>query len=380
MAEDNLNLNEEEVLGKAYDSKLMKRLLTYAGRYWKYFIIALVMLIGSTLSDLARPYLLKIAIDDKIKGGDIEGLGQIGLLYIILIAFGFIFSYIQMYALNRAGQSIIYNIRQQVFSHLQKLKLSFFDKSPVGRLVTRVTNDTETLNDMYTNVLVTLLKDVLILLGSVIIMLRMNVMLALVTLAVIPVVVTVTAIFRIKVREVYRAVRTTLARINSAFSENITGMRIIQLFHKERENFREFKNVNNDYYKAGMKEIVTFGIFRPVIEMLAYLSISAVIWYGGGMVLDNIVEFGVLYAFVSYISLFFQPINDLAEKYNILQASMAASERIFQILDTEPESDTGKLCFDKDSFDTSIEFKNVWFAYKNEDWVLKDIRDRKSVV
>lgn len=372
MAEEIINQNEEEILGKAYDSRLMKRLLVYAGDYWKYFAAALLMLLGSTLSELARPILLKIAIDDKIKNGDIKGLGQIGILFIGLIVIGFIFNYVQMYALNKAGQSIIYNIRQQVFSHLQRMKLQYFDRNPVGRLVTRVTNDTETLNDMYTNVLVTLLKDILILLGSVIIMLQMNITLALVTLAVIPLVVAVTIVFRIKVREVYRSVRTALAKINSVFSENITGMRIIQLFHKERENYQEFKKINREYYKAGMREIVTFGIFRPVIEMLAYLSIAAIIWYGGGMVLDGVVEFGVLYAFVSYVNLFFQPINDLAEKYNILQASMAASERIFQVLDTEVEKDTGTQNLDKDS-EASVEFKNVWFAYKNEEWVLKDV-------
>ena len=269
MPEEYVDQNEEEILGKAYDSKLMKRLLTYAKDYWKYFAAAAVMLLGSTLSDLARPYLLKVAIDDKIKRGDIAGLGTIGLVFIGLIAAGFLFNYVQIYMLNNAGQSIIYNIRQQVFSHLQKMKLSYFDKNPVGRLVTRVTNDTETLNDMYTNVLVTLFKDLLILLGTVVIMFRMHVLLALVTLAVTPIVVLVTVIFRLKVREVYRRVRTTLARINSAFSENVTGMRIIQLFNREKENFNEFKNVNGNYYKAGMKEIVTFGIFRPVIEMLS---------------------------------------------------------------------------------------------------------------
>ncbi|NJD03783.1 MAG: ABC transporter ATP-binding protein [Ruminiclostridium sp.] len=368
-----MDQNEEEILGKAYDSKLMKRLLAYAKNYWKNFTAAIFMLLGSTLSELARPYLLKVAIDDKIKNGDIPGLGVIGVVYISLIAAGFLFNYIQMYALNQAGQSIIYNIRQQVFSHLQKMKLSFFDKNPVGRLVTRVTNDTETLNDMYTNVLVTLLKDVLILIGTIAIMLRMHSTLALVTLSVTPVVILVTLFFRIKVREVYRSVRTTLARINSAFSENITGMRIIQLFSKEKENFSEFKKVNRSYYDAGIKEIVTFGIFRPVIEMLSYLSIAAIIWYGGGKVVEGALQFGVLYAFINYVSLFFQPINDLAEKYNILQASMAASERIFQVLDTEAEKDGGTIRFDNDCFNASIEFRNVWFAYKNRDWVLKDV-------
>ncbi|MDO8685772.1 MAG: ABC transporter ATP-binding protein [Clostridiales bacterium] len=373
MAEEYVNQNEEEILGKAYDARLMKRLLAYAKIYWKQFAVAALMLLGSTLTDLARPYLLKVAIDDKIKNGDLRGLGYIGIIFIGLIAAGFLFNYFQIYVLNLSGQAIIYNIRQQVFSHLQKLKLSFFDKNPIGRLVTRVTNDTETLNDMYTNVLVTLLKDILILLGTVIIMFRMNAMLALVTLAVTPVVVVVTLVFRIKVREVYRAVRTTLARINSAFSENITGMRILQLFNKEKQNFNEFKKINRNYYDAGMKEIITFGVFRPIIEMLSYLSIAAIIWYGGGKVVEGAVQFGVLYAFINYVSLFFQPINDLAEKYNILQASMASSERIFQVLDTEKETDDGRQVFERNSLNAAIEFKNVWFAYKDEEWVLRDV-------
>lgn len=373
MADDNMNQNEEELLEKAYDSNLMKRLLAYARNYWKLFAIAVLMLLGSTLTDLARPYLLKVAIDDKIKNSDLNGLGMIGLIYAGMIILGFLFNYFQIYVLNLAGQSIIYNIRQQVFSHIQKLKLSYFDKHPIGRLVTRVTNDTETLNDMYTNVLVTLLKDILILFGTVVIMFRLHPMLALVTLAVTPVVVVVTIVFRIKVRDVYRTVRTTLARINSVFSENISGMRVIQLFNKEKQNFSEFKKTNENYYDAGMKEIVTFGIFRPIIEMLSYLSIAAIIWYGGGKVVEGALQFGVLYAFINYVGLFFQPINDLAEKYNIMQASMAASERIFQVLDNVEEKNEGTLILQKKILNASIEFKNVWFAYKEEDWVLRDV-------
>jgi ATP-binding cassette, subfamily B, multidrug efflux pump len=373
MSDETNNQFEEEILGKAYDSRLMKRLLTYAGAYWKYFLTAAVMLLGSTVTDLARPYLLKVAIDDKIGKGDLQGLGQVGLIFIGLILAGFLFNYVQIYVLSLAGQTIIYNIRQQVFSHLQKMTLNFFDKNPIGRLVTRVTNDTETLNEMYTNVLVTLLKDILILVGTIVILFRMNTVLALITLAVSPIVVIITVIFRIKIRDVYRLVRLTLARINTSFSENISGMRIIQLFRKERENFGEFKKVNRDYYNAGMKEIVTFGIFRPIIEFLSYLAIAAVIWYGGGKVLQGALEFGVLYAFINYINLFFQPINDLADKYNILQSSMAASERIFLILDTPVEKDEGGIILDKKTFRPGIEFKNVWFAYKDEDWVLRDV-------
>lgn len=374
MADQNLNQNEEEILGKAYDSKLMKRLLLYAKPYWKFFALAAVLLMAITVTDLARPYLLKVAIDDyMVRTQNPQAIVWIGLIYIATILVGFLLNYWQTYILNYAGQTIIYNIRQQVFSHLQKMSLSFFDRNPVGRLVTRVTNDTETLNDMYTNVLVSLLKDVFILGGVIIILFRLNVRLALITMTIIPPVILLTVLFRVKARTVYRRVRTTLARINSALAENISGIRILQIFNKEKENFKEFTAINREYYKAGMNEIVVFGIFRPVIEMLAYLSIAMVIWYGGGEVINHTVEFGVLYAFVNYINQFFQPINDLAEKYNILQSAMASSERIFMVLDTEPEEDRGTLSIDSNTFKGDVEFKNVWFAYKEGEWVLRDV-------
>lgn len=376
MSEHEMRMQEEEDLGKAYDSRLMKRLLTYVKGYWRYFAVAVLALLGSTVTDLARPYLLKVAIDDHIAKGDTRGMATLGLAFIGLIVAGFVFNFVQTYTLSFAGQTIIYNFRQQVFSHLQKMSMSFFDKNPIGRLVTRVTSDTETLNEMYTNVLVTLLKDFLILIGTVVIMFRINASLALAALAVTPIVVVVTVVFRIKIRKVYRRIRTTLARINAVLSENISGMRVIQLFSREKENFKEFKQANRDYYDAGMKEIVTFGVFRPIIEALSFIAIAAVIWYGGGQVIQGAIQFGVLYAFINYITQFFQPINDLAEKYNILQSSMAASERIFMILDTEPEKDEGTSELDKDRLNAEIDFKNVWFAYKEEEWVLRDVSFR----
>lgn len=475
MADETTNYNEEETLEKNYDSKLMKRLLVYARQYWKYFVFAIIMLAGSTVTDLSGPYLTKIAIDDYLNGyskpmviyssstgeqgvqydgkiykrmksvpqgtpadsicsivyvkskaylvyglinpdsqtkgelrdsgssnnagrflyvsegksykahelsaselktfraGDIHAVFIIGLIFIGIIILGFILNLLQIYALSYAGQTIIFNIRQEIFTHLQKMSLKFFDINPVGRLVTRVTNDTETLNDMYTNVLVSVLKDVFILVGIVAILLSMNIKLTFVMLALMPVVVVLTAVFRVKARAVYRQVRVTLARLNSVFSENISGIRIIQIFNREKENFKEFEKVNDEYYKAGMSEIIVFGIFRPLIEAIAYLSIALVIWYGGGSVIKGSLEFGVLYAFINYISMFFQPINDMADKYNILQSAMASSERIFIILDTPVEPDEGRTLPEAVRFKGDIEFRNVWFAYKDEDWVLRDV-------
>ena len=374
MSEQGFDPNEEENLGKAYDSRLMKRLLLYAKPYWRFFALAFVLLAGSTITDLAGPYLMKIAIDDYMIGSpNPRAVIILGLIYIGAVLIGFLLNYFQLYLLNYTGQSILYNFRQEIFSHLQRMSLSFFDKNPVGRLVTRVTNDTETLNDMYTNVLVTLIKDAFLILGVIFIMFSLNSILALIVLAVIPLLVIITFIFRLQARTVYRRVRTTLARINSVFSENISGMRVIQIFHVERENFKKFQKINDDYFAAGMKEIIVFGIFRPAIEMLAFLVIAAVIWYGGGRVIDSTLQFGVLFAFINYVYQFFNPINDLAEKYNLLQSAMASSERIFMILDTSPEDDLGELELKPESIKGNIEFRNVWFAYKENEWVLREV-------
>lgn len=378
MSDENNMLQEEELQEKAYDARLMWRLLKFARRYWRSFLLAVIFLFASTLVELARPYLMGITIDDYIKKSDVSSLNRMGIYFVILVAAGFLFNILQIYVLSYAGQYIIYNIRQQLFSHLQKLPLSYFDKNPIGRLVTRITNDTETLNDMYTNVLVTLLKDFSILIGTIIIMFQLNTDLALITLVTMPIVLVLTVLFRLKIRKVYRNVRVTLAKVNTSISENISGMRIIQLFNKEKPNYDKFDKIGKEYYQASMNEVVTFGLFRPLIEMVASLAIALLIWFGGAFVLNGTIKFGLLYAFINYITLLFQPINDLAEKYNILQSSMAASERIFMILDTPAEEDTGVLQMDSTAAVVDIEFKNVWFAYNEDNWVLKDVSFKVS--
>lgn len=372
---ENTGFEEEETDVRAYDSRLMKRLLRFAAPYWYLFLAAVVLLFASTAADLIRPYLIGLTIDDFIKKGDTQALNRMGIFFLLLVIAGFLFNLMQIYVLSYAGQSIIYNIRQKLFSHLQKMPLSYFDKNPVGRLVTRVTNDTEALNDMYTNVLVTLLKDFAILAGTIVIMFRLNVKLTLVSLAIMPVVVILTIFFRVRIRKVYRKVRVALARINSAVSENISGMRIIQMFSAEKQNYSKFEETGREYYKAAMNEIVTFGLFRPAIEMLSSFALALLMWYGGKDVLEGSVQFGVLYTFINYISMLFQPINDLAEKYNILQSSIAAAERIFLILDAPEEEDSGTIRAGK-GIRGEIEFKNVWFAYNDDDWVLRDVSFR----
>lgn len=251
--------------------------------------------------------------------------------------------------------------------------MGFFDKTPVGRLVTRVTNDTETLNEMYTSVLVNLFKDVFMLAGIIIVMFKMNWRLALVTFTVIPLIVAATVVFRIKARDAYREVRTRLARINATLSENISGMKVIQIFNREAKQYEEFDEINRAYYNASMRELKVYAVFRPVMDFLASFALSVLIWYGGGSVLRGNLEFGVLFAFVNYINTFFQPISDLTEKYNILQSAMASSERIFQLLDTKPAIVNAENPVRVKKLRGEIEFKNVWFAYNEGEWVLKDV-------
>lgn len=469
MAEEIFNRNEEEKIDKAFDSKLMRRLLTYAKPYWKLFIVALLLLILATAADIVRPLLIQQAIDNNLNGytkpmvvdsvssgkkgivfkdkvfervdrisketpeSDIYSLIYIGesaylvnglleksstatdigngqikvvqssatkmlpvqklssdeakifraqdfrsirnlaLVFILIILAGFGFNFLQIFVLSYVGQTIIFNIRQQVFSHIQKMPVGFFDNNPVGRLVTRVTNDTETLNEMYTNVIITFLKDILILVGIAAVLMYMNLRLGLITVTFVPLIILLTILFRIKAKEVYRKVRGALAHVNSIFSENMTGMRIIQMFNKGKSKYEEFQKINHRYYKSVLSQIVVFGIFRPVIDMVGILCTSVIVWYGGRDLIHGSIEFGVLFAFITYTMQFFQPINDLAEKYDTLQSAMASSERIFTLLDVPEEQDEGKLILDNTNFKGEIEFKNVWFAYKDEDWVLKDV-------
>lgn len=318
-----------------------------------------------------------LPIDDSdvpyIRKSDIDGLKRIALIFLGIILAVFVLNYSQTMLLQYTGQRIIYDMRSEIFSHLQSLSLSFFDNNPVGRLVTRITNDTETLNDMYTNVLVNLFKDIFLLIGIVIIMFRLDHKLALVSMAVVPIIAVVTVIFRKNARKAHREVRDNLSRINSFLAEHISGMRIIQIFHQEPRKMEEFDQVNDKYYRSALKENTIFAIFRPFIEFIHSLALSILLWYGGKNLIRGNVEFGVLFAFVSYIGMFFRPINDLTEKYNILQSAMASAEKIFSILDEDSIIEDRENPIPLPEVEGRIEFKDVWFAYEDEDWVLKDV-------
>lgn len=367
------SFNEEEALDKSFDIGLMKRLLKYVKPYKLHMLLCFFLLLIITITDLIRPYLIKLAIDDYIAVSDKEGLLKISVLFFFTILFGFVFNYIQVYILSYTGQKIIYNMRQELFSHIQRLPLSFFDKNPVGRLVTRVTNDMENLNEMYTAVLVNLFKDILLLLGIIVTMLKLNYKLALISFAALPLIIISTSIFKVQSRNAFREVKVKLAKINATISENISGMKIIQIFNRENYKFSEFVGINGEHRIASMKELNVFAVFRPSMDLIYSFAISLLLWYGGVRVISNDLQFGLLFAFVNYIDQFFKPINDFTEKFNIFQSAMASSERIFQLLDQEEKIKNIENPKSLKKIEGKIEFENVYFAYSDENYVLKDV-------
>jgi len=368
-----LNYHEEEVLGKAYDSRLMKRLLRFLRPYRLQVIIGVCLLAFTTLTQLAGPYLTKVAIDRYIANKQIHGLTIIAMLYLAVLALEFVITYVQMYLTQWIGQKVMYDIRTLIFSHLQKLPLSFFDKNPVGRLVTRTTNDVETLNEMLSSGVVTIFGDIFVLVGIVIMMLNLNWQLALVTFSVLPLIFYATFLFRSRVRESYRKIRIRIARINSYLQENISGMSTVQIFNREAKNSTRFDELNKDHLLAYLQTIRYYAIFFPAIELISAIALALILWYGGIEVVSNTLTIGVVVAFVQYSQRFFQPIRDLSEKYNIMQAAMASSERIFKLLDSPEQIMVPESPLSLPSPRGEIEFDDVSFSYNGDDYVLENV-------
>ena len=364
---------DEEVLGKSYDSHLMKRLLVYVKPYKKYVFIAIFLnILVASLGPL-RPYLTKIAIDTNIANKDYHGLFIICASLLGVLIFQSSIQYFLTYFTELVGQKIIYDLRIQIFSHIQKLALRFFDKTPVGKIVTRVTNDVDALNEMFSSGLVEIFSDLFVLIWILIFMFSMSVELSLVTLAVMPVLFFATFVFRKKVRETYRDVRKYLSRLNSYMQEHIVGMSVVQIFAKEKNELKKFSKINSDHKNANIRSIFYYAIFYPFVELLNAIAVGSIIWYGGGKVIQNHLTIGILFAFIQYVEMFWRPVRDLSEKYNILQGAMAASERIFKLLDDKtiiPNSVDPKYV---NKVNGKIEFKNVWFAYNENEFILKDV-------
>ena len=367
-------MQEEEVLGKAYDSRLMRRLITYLRPYKRYVLVALVLILFESGLEVSFPWFTKVAIDTYIASADMQGLARIALVYAFLLLVRFFVASAETYVLQNTGQNIMYDMRMQVFRHLHTLPASFYDKNPVGRLITRVVTDVDVLNEMFSAGIVSIFGDIFTLAGIMIAIMLLNWRLGLVTLSVVPLIFMTTAIFRIKARDSYRRVRIAIAKINTFLQEHITGMQVVQLYNRERKSFGKFDRINREHLGANLDGILAYAWFYPAIELLQSIAIALIVWYGGGQVMQNALSLGALVLFTQYANRFFQPIADMSEKYNILQSAMASSERLFKLIDT-PASivNPPHAVVPRGTARGEIEFRNVWFAYNNEDWVLRDV-------
>ncbi len=371
---------EEELLGKAYDARLMKRLIRYLQPYrWQVVGAIAVTIIISMLGPL-RPLLLKIAIDSYIAKGDFNGLTSVILLLVASVIFQAAVQYIQTIITQWIGQKTIYNLRQEIFDKLHLLSLRFFDKNPVGRLVTRLTSDVEVLNELFSSGIVMIFADVFVILWIFLFMFFINWKLSLVVLAVFPLLLIATVIFRKKARETYRDVRLLIAKINSYLNEHVSGVITVQLFGREKKTLTDFESVNRSHADANIRSVFYYAVFFPTIEFLSAVSFALIIWYGGSTImgtktnpLEDVLTLGTLIAFIQYTEMFFRPLRDLADKYNILQNAMASSERVFKLLDDDTIVSQPQDIVHLESVKGEIEFKNVWFAYNDEDYILKDI-------
>ena len=394
------NIHEEEILGKAYDSRLMRRLLTYLRPYKWQVAIALVAIVFKAVADVLGPYFVKVAVDrylaptaahswlgSRLSLNPFTGIGQIAGLYVATLVISFLLEYLQTYYMQWTGQMVMFDLRSQIFRHLQRMHVGFFDKNPVGRLVTRVTTDVDALNEMFTAGVVAIFEDIFVLAGIVAIMMSMNWKLALITFAVLPFIFFATMVFRRKVRDSYRRIRVAIARINAYLQEHVSGMVVLQLFNREKRAFHKFQDINASHMDAFLDAIMAYAVYYPVIEILSAAAIASVIWFGGSDVIRGVTSssltisfsrtrilafhvvtgvttLGTLVAFIQYAQRFFRPIQDLSEKYNILQSAMAASERVFKLVDTPPQV-VSPAELRAPAGPGRIEFDHVWFAYRN---------------
>jgi ATP-binding cassette, subfamily B, multidrug efflux pump len=385
--------HEEEALGKAYDSRLMRRLMQYLRPYRWRVVLALALVAVVTPLELAPPRLFQVAIDryftPAIRGSIAgnaawRGVEVISVVFLLVIVFDFVAQYIQIRIMQRVGQQTMYDMRTEIFAHLQRLPMSYFDRNPVGRLVTRVTTDVDALNDLFAAGVVTMINDFFLLAVMAGVLFWIDWRLALDTLAVLPCILAVTYAFRHYVRDANRRIRTAIARINAFLQEYISGMSAVQLFNREVKAREEFGKRNRDNMHAWRDAILAFALFYPTVEFLSVAAIALIYWAGGNRVLASSLSLGVLIAFTMYATRFFRPIQDLSEKFNILQSAMAASERIFKLLDEPAPIDSPADAVRLVEPRGEIEFRNVWFSYRNvpepgeDDWVLRDVSFRIS--
>lgn len=390
---------DDEILGKAYDSRLMGRLIRYLYPYKWAAITSIVAIVLKAAADVLGPYLTMVAVDLYLtpavqktpaataaaaargvqghpwvarwlapyaNGGAWKGVTDLALIWLGALIFSYALEALQTWLMQWTGQKVMFDLRSQIFRHLQRMHIGFFDRNPVGRLVTRLTTDVDALNEMFTSGVFAIFEDIFVLAGIVFVMIRMEWWLALVAFSVLPLILIATRIFRKYVRDSYRRIRVAIARINAFTQEYVTGMSLVQLFNREQRAFRDFSAVNRVHLEAFKDNIMAYALYYPVVEFLSSLAIALIIWVGGGGVLRHAVLLGTLVGFIQYAQRFFRPIQDLSEKYNILQAAMAASERVFKLLDTPPEIVSPENPKQGDG-SGRIEFRNVWFTYQRLD-------------
>jgi len=373
---------EDEILGRTYDARLIRRLLGYIRPYRTTTAMAIALLLVASLTDLVGPSLYRVAIDRYIvpgaRGGpvaaDLRGVGGVAAVYLLVLGIGFATRWLQTYLMQFVGQRAMYDLRMHIFEHIQRLPMAFFSRTPVGRLVTRITNDVDALNELITSGVVAIFGDIATLFGIVGVMLWMDWRLALVVFTVLPLVYWVTDRFRVRAREAYRAARTRLARINAYLNEQIMGMSVVQLFTQERRSLRRFEQLNDEYLAASLDATRNFSQFYPAIQVLGTLAVALLLWYGGGQVVQRAVTLGVLIAALQYADRFFEPIRDISDKFNIFQAAMASSERIFRLIDEPVTLQDPPAPVTLPRVQGRIEFRDVWFAYEeDEGWVLRGV-------
>lgn len=358
---------------KSLGGSVLKRLLAYAKPYKLWMAFAFLLVLCITGLELLRPILVGYAIDEYIGTRNFQGVEKIALLYLIVLILSFICNFLQTWILQNTGQAIIYNIRQEVFEHVHKLSLRFFDITPVGKIVTRITNDVEALNEMFANILVKLFKNIIKIIGIAVVMLSIDLRMSIYSFVLLPFIIGLTILFKSISRATYRVARTKLTAINTYLSEHITGMKLIQIFAREQEKYKEFEYKSKDLFRANYKEMMVFAIFRPSIYMLSVISLVIIIGVGGDSVLNSTITMGTLYIFIQYIGSFFEPIQELAEQLGTMQSAMASAEKIFVILDEEPMIVNPEKPAVLHGVKGRIEFDHVWFAYEGENWILKDV-------
>ncbi len=374
------HIYDDEIKGRIYDSRLMKRLLVYARKYTGWIVLAVVLLIVASLLEIMWPQLVRLAVDKYIENPamstdeKLDGVLMLSIVYLVTLVLSVLLNYLQIIIMNFTGQNVLHDIRMDLFRHVESLSVNFFTKNPVGRLVTRLTNDIAQLNELFTTGLVGVFGDVIMLVSIVIIMLWMNVKLALISFSVLPFIILSVVLFRYFLMPVYLEIRKYLARVNAFIQEHISGVKIVQMFDREEKTLGKFDSLNKEHLLARARMIKIHGVFMPVVEALSYLAISVILYYGAKNIYKGEMEIGMLIAFLMYCRRFYRPVMDLSQKYTILQDAMTSSTRIFSLMDTKDIIEDPQAPLEMDGkVRGRVQYKDIWFAYNNDEWVLKGV-------